>query len=453
LVALLGAAACGGSSEPAAPPSQVEAPPALPVELLKTSWPVLTADNAVREPYEKEPGWVKLVIKRDYRAAVKQLGGDGGLAGARAHAEAAAMYRQAALLAANSLVSTYADEPKDEDPIGVAHLLTVAYAIRGETDKVREQHLRLKGVDLGDMAAWDAPWSAWLDAGAAWPPDLSALPVALPELAPGEWPAPPTSSNYTLDYNLPPSPDGAKSHGLDVTDPSTLLALSFWHDRVAHLAAADASPVIDTYSARYRLAPEAPVTGKDLPMEFLFGSDMLVPGDGPFFADLFGAKGADAVEAHASTSIIAALASAARVDGKVHPEKATDLAAALRRELIEQQKTIAGGSTQGHHRIFGDIAQVAALRGLAFVAQVEGNKEVSGVLRIQAMERSGEEHTACPTAALSLAAWDANNRYHIRPTESLHNLVRRYPTLEIARFSLDVLALRISLGSSGSIAN
>jgi hypothetical protein len=45
---------------------------------------------------------------------------------------------------------------------------------------------------------------------------------------------------------------------------------------------------------------------------------------------------------------------------------------------------------------------------------------------------------------LALAAWDASNRYPLRAQEILHGQIKRYPSLEIARYGHDVLGLRVN---------
>jgi hypothetical protein len=98
---------------------------------------------------------------------------------------------------------------------------------------------------------------------------------------------------------------------------------------------------------------------------------------------------------------------------------------------------------QGHQREFSAIAFVGSLRTLALVAEMEGDREVSGLLRINALEHS-RKATADPVGLLALGAWDASNRYPTRAQDILHAQVRFFPTLEAARYGLDVMALRVS---------
>ncbi len=91
---------------------------------------------------------------------------------------------------------------------------------------------------------------------------------------------------------------------------------------------------------------------------------------------------------------------------------------------------------------------IGTLRSLALVAEIGGDRETSGKLRIDAFGRSAKA-TACPVGLLSLAAWDASNRYPLRALDILHGQASRYPSLEIARYGLDVLGLRVSHERTG----
>jgi hypothetical protein len=422
---------------------------AIPADLVSQTWVMKATDQAVLTSFSANPGWNRLVGKRDYKSAAMQLGAVGGLTGARIHVDTADMYRQAALLAANSLIQTYGNTPYDTDPVGTAHLLTVAYAINGDLDKARAASAKLdtpEGAAAIDdtVRAWHAPWKAWLASGAAWPPDLKGLPMNLPEHAAGEWPEPPEVPHYSLVEQVAVT-EGSPPK-IDVSDPGALVALALWHDAVATQLAGDQAPVVALYAARYRLPVESVPSGDaDIPIELLFGSELLTPGDAAYMAAAFGKRDR---APHRAGSLIASLEELARVDGKIDAERANDLAAAVRKRLIDDQKAIEG-TTTGTHRTFADIALVGVLRNLAFLAELDGNRDTSGVLRINAMEKSTETWTACPIASLSLSAWDASNRYPLRPTEKLHHLIARYPSLETARFSLGALALRVSRETPG----
>src|SRR5690606_444670 len=107
LIALAPPLGCGGGGgTPSEPDRAALSTGALDAELVGLAWPIQMAEEAAVQPFAENPGWVALVMERDGRRAVEQLGAKGGMGAARAHAEAAALYRQAALTAANALVQT-----------------------------------------------------------------------------------------------------------------------------------------------------------------------------------------------------------------------------------------------------------------------------------------------------------------------------------------------------------
>lgn len=398
-------------------------------EDLSVTWAVGYRD-ASTWPQFQTPGWITYVTKRDLRTASSEL----GAGAARMHAEAAAVFRQAALLSANAAIQTYAETPQDTDPVGVAHLLTVAYALQGDLEKARAQSAKLEGVE-DVTTAWHGPWKTWLAGDAAWPPDLSGLPIELPPVAQGNWPSVEDAPHYAMPVQ------DAGDHAQDMGDPGVLVALALWHDAMAKEFAKDAA-VVDLYTARYRLPVEGPVAAKgDLPDDFLYASDFLTASDAAFMADVMGEKGAAAVEAHQGTSLLARLAAASRVDGKVDPERAVDVATWLRDGI--KSASAGEGENERHHLWFADMAYVGLVRNLALLAEVEGDRDTSGKLRILARD-NGLEHASDPQSLMALAAWDAGNRYPTRAQEIIHRHVRYYPSLEAARFGLDVLALRVS---------
>lgn len=427
---LLGLAACSGGTEEGTESSE---PTLLSEEGMASLWAMQACDEAIRAPFEEDGGWAELIMKRQVSKGVEQLGSSGGLAAAHAHADAAAMYRQAALLVAYSFIETYGKTGQPTDPAGTAHLLTVSYALTGDLDSARK-HAEAAG-DLVELQPWHQPWATWLSEGAEWPPDLKSLPMQLPPPTVGGWPSIGTLPHYKL------SEQEGSEFSVEYADPGGLVSLAMWHERTAMQAAGEHSGAVEVYGAAYRLPVEPVVAHADLPMELLFGSDYLVAGDASFIADVV-AGGPEAVEAHQETSILAGIAAEARTDGKVDREKAIDLAAKLRSDLIAAMAAAEGGE-KVYHRTFADLGQLGVLRGLALVAEAEGDRETSGVLRINAMERSVDAGGA-PAFLLSLAAWDAANRYPARGAEIVHNLVRRYPSIAAARYGLDVLALRVS---------
>lgn len=427
--------ACGGSGSAAVAPPGGELQ-ALDAARLDATWPVQFATEESVGGYGGAPGWVALVMHRDLKAAVEKLGPKGGAPAARAHGDAAAMYRQAALLEANALIQTYGATPEATDPVGAAHLLAVSYALTGDLTRAREASARLDGVE-DPTTAWHAPWKAWLAAGATWPPDLTGLPIELPEPAPGGWPEVDQLPHYQL-------PEVGAAGVRPMGDPGALVALALWHDRAAHAAAPELDGALAAMRAGYHLPAEPdPAVGGDLPMDLLFGSDLVVSADARFLAAVHGEQGAAAVDAYASESVLAWLAAQSRVDGKIDAERAVDVLAGFRQDLVDAAAAKTGGETKSHQRQFADIAYVGAFRSLALVAEVEGDREASGLLRINALDRS-QKATACPVGLIALGAWDASNRYPTRAQDILHAQARRFPSLDTARYGLDVMALRVS---------
>ena len=434
LMGLAGLTACSGGSTES---TTVEAAPSLvPVALLAASWPVLLTDEALLESYAGQPGWIALVTRGEIDTAVRQLGPGGGLAAARAHAEAAAMFRQGALLSATAAAQTYGGSPRDTDALGVQHLVILGQVLNGDREGARTA----LASDVEAMGAegqvFHDVWKTWVVSEDAFAPSFPTVIADLPDVEVGGWPSIETGPHYSLEERV----EGGGQ--LSVTDPSALVALALWHDAAARLAAGDDTDAVAVFGARYRFPIEAPPTDPaPLPLEFLFGSDLMVPADGPFLVALTGEEGSAAVDSWKTESLLAALASAARVDGQLSVDLAQDAAAEVRSATLAAMVEASGGNTLGHHRVFADIVSVGVLRAMALVAEAEGNHESAGILLIGAMERSSAAHSADPKALLFMSTWDAHNRYPVRGTEILHNLIRRYPNLEAARFGLEALTL------------
>ena len=408
---------------------------------LDDSWPVMMFDQQNLDPFLANEGWTKLVGDHRLDRAVAKLGALGGLAGARAHAESSTLYKQGALLAAYSFIETYGVTPQPTDPVGVAHLLTVSYSVVGEISLAREQSTALIAATSDDhpARAWHGPWAAWLSSEGTptWPPDLSSLPMALPEVTAGEWPeAPPVPH-----YNLTERDESKRQRSMG--DPGALVALALWHEAAAKASAGgEHEAVVDVAGARYAMPGEpALVVRVSLPPEFLFGSDFLSPTDPSFLLDVMASGDLGAVENHPD-SLLAAATVRSTKDGALYAESAIDASAELRAAVLDAARE-KFGKVEAFDRQLADTASVGLLRNLSLLAEATGDREVSGILRINAMERS-DGHTADPVGLMALAAWDASNRYPMRATDILHHQARRYTALEVARSGLDVLAIRVS---------
>ncbi|TVQ91051.1 MAG: hypothetical protein EA397_11185 [Deltaproteobacteria bacterium] len=440
LVGVLGlATACPGgqaAKEPAL--SQV----GIDRALFDKTWPMLVVDEEVRAPYQ-EGLWVKLVKDRDYARAIKLS--QGGLASARFHADAAALYRQGAQATANAYVQ-YFDAPLGQayDPPEKAHLLMVGKTLRGDLDGARAQVDAVGQLpEDSPVQPWAKPWSTWLAGDATWPPDLSGFPTSLPDVEVGTWPEVDKRPSYTLKEAEP------GDNELSIDDPSLLLGLALWHESAARDAAGDQAKLVEVYGARYRLKVEPAVEERvEMPLEFLFGSDYLSALDASFMAAAHGPKGLAAVDDYQGESFTAAAVVAVRGDdGKIDAVKAIDLANDLRRAWKEEQG-LAAGLNEGHHPIFADVAVAGLYRNLAYIAELEGNRETSGKLRIAARDVE-RDAAAAPEGLLALAAWDADNQYTIRGSEIIHQLARRAPSLEVVRTAFDLIGIRVSRSRGG----
>ena len=178
-------------------------------------------------------------------------------------------------------------------------------------------------------------------------------------------------------------------------------------------------------------------------MEFLFGSDLLVPGDAAFLADLHGSAGIDAVDGHADTSLLAWLAQSSRGDGRIRTDKAVDLVAALRTGLVERTKVQTGGEPQG------TIASSRTSRPWGRCVRWRWSPRSKGIERSAAACGSTPTSAATRRRPVPSACW--RWRRGMRPIDIrcgqldiLHGQASRYPSLETARYGLDVLGLRVS---------
>lgn len=420
-------------------------------EAVDGSWVVQLSTAEALGPFMSNPGWATYVMKRQYRTAVKQFSGQGGQPLARVHEDVASLYRQAALLTANSLVETFEKTPASEDPVGIAHLLSVSHIILGDLDSAKSASAKMASLTEDPSAPWHAPWKAWLDSGAAWPPDLSSLPFEVMDVVPGQWPG----AGDLPHYQLPEQTEDARPR--DIGDPGVLVALALWHSSAARLAAPDQVKELDTYSSRYRMPIEGTVSDAvTLPMEFLFGSDFGFSSDGAFLTDTLNVKSSVDLKSWSDKgSGLAKLIEVSSASGQLDVQNFADAAANYRNQVIDRATVKAGGTIEGFHRNFAEMSRIGALRAAAEYAEALGDRETSGKLRILAMEAEGsmetrnKDYVGSPLGSLSLAAWDTGNRYPARAQDALHNLIRRYESLETARFALDALALRVSFQGVG----
>lgn len=447
---------CGAGSDDPAEETIEQAGPAtgaaaIPESMLDETWAVHFS-TAGKGQLESQPAWVTAFIKRMYPKAAQMASTSGmdALSVARFHTDAAAVYRQAALLSAYSILQVYGEDPRPTDPVGAAHLLTVSHAIVGDVKAAAAAADKMKAASQDPTQPWHAPWAAWLASGEAWPPDLSALPVELPPVTlEGEPPVVRDLPHYQL-------PEQGTDSVRDMADPGALLALAFWHDQASLQAGGEEHATrLKAYQAPHRLPVEPAVSWDEpMPVGMLPASDLLHPWDGAFLAAVTGPQGAEAVEAYKDRSLIARAAALSRVDGKVDAELATDLVTDFRARLLARMSALNDGHVDQSQRMFADVSVAALFRSLGVVAEVEGTREVSGRMFIHGFDRdsTNSKRLPCPVGSLALGAWDASNRYPVRALEIVHKFSRGYPSLEVARYSADLLGLRVSRERPGESA-
>jgi hypothetical protein len=420
----------------------------VPESLLAKSWPVKATDEKIFGDYSTR-AWATLTLKRDYCGALEQLGAmpdsDTSLAHARVHQDLSSVYRQASLISANSLIQAYAETPKLGDPNEVAHLLSVSYAIIGDMEKAKASFAKMAAVGESTVSPWHAPWTGYLaatDSPSTVQDAVSGLPVGLGPVVPGTC----VEIQKLPHYSLKELEDSAYS--VEMADPGALLQLAWWHDQASKKSAGEDSGMVQTYGLRYRLPLETEaVQAVALDNAFLMWSDFAMSEDAVFMADLLGEKGLAAIDEYKDKSLLSFIADASRVDGKINADKTLTAVAKFRSELLAEMVEQAG-KEEGHFRTFAQVVEVGTLRNLSLIAQRGGDKELSGILRINAMEKSMDA-AASPEGLLSLAAWDAGNRYPARGLEIIHQHIKRYPSLEAVRYGLDVFAVRVSRERSG----
>ncbi|MFZ5481885.1 MAG: hypothetical protein ACOZNI_34310 [Myxococcota bacterium] len=422
----------------------------VPADLVANTWQVRMAVDAARAPYEGRQSWVAY-FQGQRVAAIAAMASESDATGlARLHAEYAGMYRQAALIAAHSTVQVYGVDAQPTDPAETSYLLGVAGALLG--DASWRGKLGAAGASaVKDVAARDAAWKKWADAGAAWPPDEVAAgsPGVPTSTKPGETP----DAGTVPHYLLPELGEG----GLEVKagDPGTLWALARWHEKMAEQASPNDAASVSILVDPWRLYGEktaAPATVA-YPDTFLFMSSTTSAGDAAFFADL-AREGVSAVDKHAGDaakpgdSAYAVLVKHCTRDEagarKLSVDCALDEAAALG-QAIEEGMAKAAGKEDSFHRAFADYARVGALRAADRAAFAYGDTDAGGRLRINTLDRAtGATHTRDPLFLLSVAAWDAGNRNSVRAEELVHGLLTEVPGLEAARLPLDALHIRLS---------
>jgi len=431
-------------------PVPAETSTVIPGAMVSSTWPVLMADDARRAPFESHPGWAALVMQRDYPAALAAFGGDAShaLGQARVHAELAAAYRQALLVGANATVQIYGENRRDEDPAEVDCLLAVSYRMLAVEDSNAQRLASCQTTEISELKAHAEAWQAWTGSD-NWPPAdaLAATPGQLGEPTVGALPDAGTLPHWrTVDL----------VEGLEIqtASPAGLLGLAMFHEQAAIAAAPQAEAALRASLVPFRLPsePAGELPGLlEVPLDLLFGSPMLVPADLSFMADVTRGSGATAVETWKDRSALAAAVApcvdlaAPSIDVGCVNENAS--------RAFDQMRTameILSGGEQGYHRPFAELGRLGIVRAGEAVAESIGDETSMGLLRLNALDLSIGT-SAEPHYLLSIAAWDAGNRNSSRASDSLHAQVGHIPGVEVARFPLEALHVRMSRESAPGV--
>lgn len=435
LVLLLGA--CSGDQ------SDVETPKA-PVgavspELVAKTWQARLAVDAARAPFEGRGSWTAWFSGKRLEPLTAMAAENDPVGLARVHAEYAAIYRQAALLAANATAEVYGTDAQPTDPKEVAYLLGVSGVLLGKPE-LRARLGESAGSKVAGLADRDAAWKAWVDAGADWAQIAGALagrPDAPKDVTPGTAPDAGKLPHFQL-------PEVGEPTMVDAGDPTALLDLARWHEAAAVQASPASTELVSLWIDPWRLPGEPrPAKGAavEVPDTFLFLSAYTTPGDLVFASDL-ARDGWPAIAAHTADSPYAAIIASCSPAQKVDVDCVLDQGMALGK-AIEDGMVAAAGKQVGIERPFADLARAGVLRLAERAAFAQGDTDNGGRLRINAYDKTTGS-ALDPLYLLSVAAWDAGNRNSLRATDIVHGQLTEVPGLEAARLPLDALHIRLS---------
>ena len=439
---VLGLLGCDGQVSAPVPTAAKEA--ILPGAVIPHVWPVRMADDAVRAPFENHPGWAALFMQRDPVGALKAFSSppipDGQV---RAHVDLAAAYRQAARVAAVAMIEEYRELRRDEDPAATLCLVGISEALLGQ--EPARGHLQGCWSSDASLAASAKAWLGWLDAGTPWPPvePLARTPGVPSGLAPGEAPDAGTLPAWVLK-------DEVEGRDVPLAHPGTLLGLSLAHEKAAMDAAPGLADALRVVLDPWRLPTEprapagpTPVLGDAL----LFGSALLTSADAAYLSVLTGPEGEGALANPGDSPLAIAISPCVKA-----AEHAVDPACVLARaedtyEQVLQAMRIKNGQELGFHKPFAAMARLGVIRCGEAAAAAVGDDKSMGLLRLSGLDFSVGP-SAEPAYLLSITAWDAGNQNTLRATELLHAQVGRLPGVEVARYPLDALQVRVGRESA-----
>jgi len=438
---VLSLAACGSEEAVAPPAAIIQVPLGASADVVAATWQVRMAKADARAPYEGRASWLAWYDQRRPEAIAAFASESDGPGLSRAHAEYAAIYRQAALIAANAALQVYGDDRQPSDPAEVDYLLGIAHVFTKQGDPAASFGKNGKST-AGDFAKRDATWAAWVKANPGAMPDEPSGLAAI-QGKPGDLPG----------GSLVPTPLPlvGEPGAVDGGDPADLYALSRWHEAQARAADPASAEAVDLVLDPFRLPFEARhlATGAPVSDTWLFMSAYTSAADMQFVSKI-AAGDLPGAEALAPTSAYAAIAHACSTTGKVDADCVIDQAAQLGQAIEAGMAAQNGGQADGFHRPFADYARAGALRAVDIYARARGENDTSGVLRINSFDRS-IGHAADPVFIVFLAAWDAGNRNTTRATELVHQQLSTVPGLVIARAPLDALHIRLSRNAAPGV--
>lgn len=428
LVLLLGLTACTGGPEPETP-TQDPGPAAvsLPQAAVDATWMAQVAAPGAQDALMAEGPW-RDVFDRRYGAAIPAASGE---LQARLHAEAAVIYRQAALLQAQSIVQTFSPEQRrDSDPVQADYYFAVAQLVLGEQAQVLP-------LDAGP-AELQAASKAWAEREGEL--SLATVPAAysLPAPAPGQVPEMPAGAVVELAEQVGDSK-------MSLADPTATLQLAAWHEAAARAASEQGEGIADALIGPWRLPFEAQAAAEtqSLPLQVLFLGTLPSAADLALVTSLR-AEGADVsavLTQFSDTSLAAAAIAPCLTQGTLDTQCVVDAAAGTPAPLLQAMS--AGAEASVDHRMYAKASRAAVLRVGADAALALGDTRGAALLRINALDHSGDA-AADPAFLISQAAWDAGTRNALRAQELLHTQTEVLPGMASVRVSLDVLHLRVS---------
>jgi len=427
---LLALTACGDSEVT----DQVETTsPSIDAGLLDSSWPVMVTraasdEGLVLDGLVGEPGW-QAYYGRDYESALASFKETPILA-ARIHSEIAAVYRNALSVQTNSIVETYKpEEQREGDPLESTYLLGVSYSLAGNMELATELLGQMSGSSVEELAQNDSKWSQFVSSGES--ANLDSVPdlANLAEVEVGGVPAPTISAPH---YRLP---ETVGDRTVAASDPTVLAQLAYWHESAALMAGGNAAIHASVWGS-------SGSSGGEATLDDLFLSPWMSSADLGFVSDIGTEIALDDLFASHPGSLLAVVLEGCVSEGSVDFECVQAQASVLRSEILARMIETAGVES-ADYRDLSQLAEVGVVRAAIRLADMVGDEQASGLLRIGALEAE-RPPTLDPIFQLAMAAWDVGNRNPRRASELLHVHESRLVGLDSARYSLDALNLRVS---------